>query len=181
MGDVRTLLTFEQFEQLPDEPGKCELLGGELIQLPPAKRKHNISGTRLFLWLNNLIVALHARGKAAGLGNTHFEMGYRLGPLTWLQPDVSITHAGQPEGDYYEGSPALAVEIASESNTPRKIARKVEAFLAHGALEVWVIYPDRREVSLHRPGAAVSTHSGRFTTDLLEGVEIDLNEILGSI
>ena len=34
---------------------------------------------------------------------------------------------------------------------------------------------------LHRPGDAVNTHSGRFTTDLLEGVEIDLDEILGSI
>src|ERR1019366_2578743 len=35
-----TLLSFEEFERLPDEPGKLELLDGELIQLPPAKRKH---------------------------------------------------------------------------------------------------------------------------------------------
>ena len=134
MGDVRTLLTFEQFEQLPDEPGKCELLGGELIQLPPAKRKHNRRSERLFRWLDSTIMDMHARGEAAGLGDPHHEEGYLLGPLTWLQPDVSITHAGQPEDDYFEGAPALAVEIVSESNTPRKIARKVEAFLAHGAI-----------------------------------------------
>ena len=178
MGDVRTLLTFEQFEQLPDEPGKCELLGGELIQMPPAIRKHNRRSEGLFLWLRDVIMKMHARGLATGLGNTHHEMGYRLGPLTWLQPDVSITHAGQIEGVYYEGAPALAVEIVSESNTPRKIARKVEALLANGALEVWVIYPDRREVLIHRRGG-VETHSGRFTTDLLPGIEIDLDGILG--
>jgi len=27
-----TLLSFEEFEQLPDEPGKVELLDGELIE-----------------------------------------------------------------------------------------------------------------------------------------------------
>ena len=35
-----TLLSFEEFEQLPDEPGKLEFLDGELIQLPPAKFNH---------------------------------------------------------------------------------------------------------------------------------------------
>lgn len=179
MGDVRTRLTFEQFEQLPDEPGKCELLEGELFQLPPAKSKHNKNSERLFLWLRALVMDLHARGYCANLGVAHIEMGYRLGPLTWLQPDVSITHAGQPEGDYYEGAPALAVEIVSESNTPRRIARKVAAFLGHGAVEVWVIYPDRREILIHRKNLPVLTHSGRFTTDLLPGVEIDLDAILG--
>ncbi|SPF34850.1 conserved hypothetical protein [Candidatus Sulfopaludibacter sp. SbA4] len=179
MGDVRTLLTFEQFEQLPDDPGKCELLEGELIELPPAKRKHNLRSERLFVLLLATMPELHRRGEAPNLGAPHIEMGYRLGPLTWLKPDVSITHAGQPEGDYYEGAPALAVEIVSESNTPRKIARKVEAFLAHGSLEVWVIYPDRRQLLLYRKGAAVTTHSGRFTSDLLPGVEIDLDALLG--
>ena len=179
MGDVRTLLTFEQFEQLPDDPGKCELLGGELIQLPPAKYKHNWRSERVFRWLDAAIVGLHARGEAARLGDPHIGMGYRLGPLTWLQPDISITHDGQPVGDYLEGAPALAVEIVSESNTPRRIARKVEAFLAHGAVEVWVIYPDRRELLVHRKGAGVATLSGRFTTDLLPGLEIDLDAILG--
>ena len=37
MGVSTSLLTFEEFEQLPDDPGKLELLDGELIRLPPAK------------------------------------------------------------------------------------------------------------------------------------------------
>ena len=39
-----SLMTFEEFERLPEpeQPGKCELLEGELIQLPPAKKKHNV-------------------------------------------------------------------------------------------------------------------------------------------
>jgi Uma2 family endonuclease len=41
MAGIRTLLTFEEFEQLPDRPGKDELLRGELIQMPPGKLRHN--------------------------------------------------------------------------------------------------------------------------------------------
>ena len=42
-----TLLTFEEFERLPDEPGKMELLDEEPIRLPPAKLKY----TRIIHWL----------------------------------------------------------------------------------------------------------------------------------
>ena len=41
MGTVKTLLTFEAFEQLPDQPGKQELVRGELIEMPP--RNTNIT------------------------------------------------------------------------------------------------------------------------------------------
>lgn len=44
MGAPRTSLSFEEFEQLPDQPGKRELLKGELIELPPAefRRQQNL-------------------------------------------------------------------------------------------------------------------------------------------
>jgi Uma2 family endonuclease len=43
--------TLLSFEQLPDEPGKVELLDGELIQLPPAKLKHMEVARRIHLLL----------------------------------------------------------------------------------------------------------------------------------
>jgi Uma2 family endonuclease len=47
MGTVKTLLTFEEFEQLPDQPGKRELVRGELIEMPPAESKHNRRAHRI--------------------------------------------------------------------------------------------------------------------------------------
>jgi len=35
MGATTTRLTFEEFERLPEQPGKRELLKGELIEVPP--------------------------------------------------------------------------------------------------------------------------------------------------
>ena len=48
MGTTTTLLTFEEFERLPDQPGKRELLEGELIELPPAELKHNRIAHRIY-------------------------------------------------------------------------------------------------------------------------------------
>src|SRR5437016_4394950 len=110
-------LTFEEFEHLPDQPGKLELLKGELIELPPAKRKHNKIAQWLFLRLFHSVTEAHGRGEAGELGEAHMEMGYKFPDGSWLQPDVSITYADQKAGDYYLGSPALAVEVVSESNS----------------------------------------------------------------
>lgn len=45
------LMTFEEFEQLPEMPGKQELVDGELITMPPPELSHVDVGKRLFLLL----------------------------------------------------------------------------------------------------------------------------------
>jgi Uma2 family endonuclease len=73
-------LTFDEFEQLPDEPGKCELLDGELIQSPSAPIAHKDIRHLLYETLRAVV----PRRKA------YMATGHKLGPQTWLQPDVSI-------------------------------------------------------------------------------------------
>ena len=54
MGATTVHLSFEQFEALPDTPGKQELLEGELIELPPcdyaARSDTRSSGGSTLLW-----------------------------------------------------------------------------------------------------------------------------------
>src|SRR5580700_1796964 len=94
MGTVKTLLTFEEFEQLPDQPGKRELVRGELIEMPPADYKHNDIADRICDSLKAALREAHARGEAVEIGRVFHEMGYLLPGAGWLQPDVSVTHAG---------------------------------------------------------------------------------------
>jgi Uma2 family endonuclease len=146
------LVTFEDLERLPDEPGKTELLDGELIQMPPAERRHSQLSKRLLLRLFPLVESLGADGGARGFGEVEIEMGYKIGnkPDSWLIPDVSIAHRNQAASDkYYEGAPLIAIEVMSESNTAGKIDRKIEKYLANGAQEVWVFYRETRRVLTH--------------------------------
>jgi Uma2 family endonuclease len=168
-----TLLSFEEFEQLPDEPGKVELLDGELIQLPPAKRKHMDVARRIHLLL---VRAVAKAETSANLGEVYFETGYKFSSRAWLQPDLSIPYRDQPEGDYFESAPALAVEVISESNTAEQMERKVNLYLINGSSEVWLVYPKTRCVWVYREGHAEQVKS-LLRSSLLPGLELDLSQL----
>jgi|ERR1035438_3829993 Uma2 family endonuclease len=168
-----TLLSFEEFERLPDEPGKVELLDGELIQLPPAKRKHMAVARRIYLLL---VRAVAEAGNSANLDEVYFETGYKFSSRAWLQPDVSIPHRDHPGGDYFESAPALAVEVISESNTAEQMDRKVNVYLTNGGVEVWLVYPKTRCVWVYREGHAEQV-KGVLRSSLLPGLELDLTQL----
>jgi Uma2 family endonuclease len=165
-----TLLSFEEFERLPDEPGKDELLNGEWFHLPPAFLHHMVIVHRLHALLSQL-VSLERR--------VFMETGYKIGSTNWVVPDVSVTHPDQPHGRYLEGAPELAVEVISESNTARQIDLKRKLYLQHGAVEVWVFYPDTESVWLYRPDYA-QEFAGELRSDLFPGVRIDLGKLFAA-
>ena len=171
MGVSTSLLTFEEFEQMPDEPGKLELLDGELIRLPPPKFNHMEIADHLCDLLKQ---ALAGPNRSPHLGRAYVEMGYKMGGTVWLRPDVSVLHAHQSRSGYLEGAPALAVEIISESNTAQEIDRKVKKYLSSGGIEVWVVYPKTLCVWVFRQGHA-EEFRGELRSELFPGLTIDFD------
>jgi Uma2 family endonuclease len=170
-------ITFEEFERLPDDPenpGKRELLDGEVVQLPPADLVHMSIAEDLQYILRR---HFETSGTPPNLGRVHIEMGYQLGDRSWFIPDVSIAHHDQAHGKYLEGAPALAVEVISESNRAEDIQQKVQIYLNGGSIEVWVIYPKTRSVMVHRPGIA-REFTDTLTSELLPGWSIELSSLL---
>ena len=173
MGATTRLWTFAEFEQLPDEPGKLELLDGELIRSPPSKTRNMIIAELLYEMLKG---ALIRPGVPSQLGHVHMEFGYKLGATAWLQPDVSIEFKGQTQNDYLEGAPALAVEVIGESNLADQMDRKVKKYLSNGAIEVWVVYPKTQCVWVFHQGYA-KEFCGQLSSDLFPGLTIDLDTL----
>ena len=180
MATTTTLLTFEEFEQLPDQPGKRELLEGELIELPLADTNHNEIAEEIFLQMNAALREAHARGQALELGKVHHEMGYKLASNAYVQPDVSITHAGQISVKYYGGAPAIAIEVVSPSNTAQALDIKTELYFQFGAREVWEVYPKTRHIVVHVAGSSQAvTVRDVVRTPLLPGFELNVQDVLG--
>lgn len=154
---TRTLVTFEQFEQFHDDGMKHELLKGEHIVVPPAKSRHSDIQHKLLHFLRPYV-------QQHQLGDVRIETGFKLSADSWLQPDVSFLRAAQMEGvdpeGYYEGAPALAIEVASDSNTAAQLDIKLEEYFSHGSEEVWVVYPKTRKVVVHFPGGTSKTIAG---------------------
>ena len=129
---VSTLLSEDEFLNLPEFAGKQELLDGELIQLPPARYSHSELSNRLVDTLRTVL----------DKSQVWIEMAYRLRPGRWLIPDVSVSWPDQPiDDEWFQRSPMLAIEIASRGNTGQELEQKTAAYLEGGASEVWVIYP----------------------------------------
>jgi Uma2 family endonuclease len=149
-------ITWQAFEQLPDGDGwHREVVEGELIVLPPPKSKHSEIARRA----NRTLSVCEDKG----LARVYMEAGYKLAddPATWIVPDVSVLRIERAQAthgdDYFVGSPELAIEVVSPSETARDLNRKIDALLAGGSLAVWVIYPDEKEVRVFIPGGTSYT------------------------
>ena len=176
MATTTHLLTWQEFEQLPDE--HAEILEGELITLPPPKSKHS----RLAFKIAVLLLPLQEKL----VGEASCEAGYKLSenPPSWIQPDASFlkmdrVRATKPDG-YYLGAPELAVEIGSPSETPKTLRRKVDLLLAAGGLAVWVVYPETRQIHVYLPDGTSSIrgiHDMLTLPELLPGWELPIAKI----
>jgi Uma2 family endonuclease len=137
---VATQLSEQEILALPDEPGKRELLDGELIAMPPADQDHNDIIKRLFKQLD-----------ATSHGSrVFFEAGFKLRTGRWLQPDISVIWPDQPRGRWFERAPMIAIEVISSGNSDEEIDRKVLAFLDDGAAEVWIVRPRTESLTVYR-------------------------------
>ena len=172
-------MTWQAFEQLPDGDGwHREIVEGELIVLPPPKSRH--SGVA-FAMAEALLPL-----KQRGIVKLYVEAGYKLSkdPPTWIQPDVSVLRSERARAtsgdDYFAGSPELAIEVVSPSETARDLNRKIDALLAGGSLAVWVIYPEEKEVRVFVPGGSSYTRRANETLtipELLPGWELPVAKL----
>jgi Uma2 family endonuclease len=175
---ARTLVTFEQFEQFPDDGMKHELVKGEHIVVPPPKSRH----TRIQQKIQDV---LRPFVREHGLGEVHIEAGFRLSSDSWLQPDVSFVQAAQIESDdpsgYYQGAPAVALEVVSDSNTAAQLDLKTELYFANGSNEVWVVYPKTKQVIVHLADGDIRTVAGgELRSELLPGWSVSVEALFAA-
>ena len=63
-------MTFKEFERLPDKPGKCELLRGEPIELPPNIVRNHCLGQDIFLALHYGVREATRELRGPGIGRS---------------------------------------------------------------------------------------------------------------
>jgi Uma2 family endonuclease len=148
MGTITRLLTFEQFEQLPEQEGiTYELDEGELLMEPSPALRHNLIRQRIAMHLMQFV-------ESHGLGVVVEEMDFRLGQDTVRNPDVAFItaeHLKKIDLDRspVDGAPALAIEVISPSNLAQDTAKKVQQYLSAGSQAVWLVYPALLLLEIH--------------------------------
>jgi Uma2 family endonuclease len=73
----------------------------------------------------------------------------------------------------YDAPPVLAVEVLSPSDTNEDVWEKVHTYLDAGVLRVWIVDPDLKTVTVHRPDAGpalFNIHQAIVNDEVLPGL-----------
>ncbi len=170
------LLTAEEFYELPEAPhgGKMELVCGRTVTHMPVARPHSRLALRIGSRLERFV-------DEHRLGEVGVEWGFvlRRNPDSVRGPDVHFVRSDRLSDDplspgFFEGSPDLAVEVVSQSDTDSELVGKVQQYLEAGTPRIWVVRPEYRTIEVHYPGVDPHTfHDGDTLTSADAGFEVE--------
>lgn len=143
MGATTTLVTVQEFLEMPESEGAVEeLVGGEIVSMPPAGQPHEVTKS-------NLIRVLTPWTLQNPAFRVFCEAGYQLDGFNCLLPDLSVDSRPIVPGSkgVFQGAPDIAIEVVSSERAAR-LEKKIRLYLAHGAKSVWTIYPQERLVRI---------------------------------
>ena len=154
----------------------CELVDGVLVEKPMGYDESRLAAELIYALVEFL--RRHNLGTAAGADGM-----MRL--LTGLVriPDVSFVsweHLPESYGPIPPIAPDLAVEVLSESNTPKEMERKLREYFEAGTQLVWYVDPRSRTVTVHSaPDHHVILDESQTLGggNVLPGLEIPLREL----
>lgn len=161
-----------------------ELVDGVLVEKAMGTTE-SLLATRISQWILN---DLDQRANDLGvvLGADGF---LRLRPRLVRIPDVSFISWDQiPSGEFPTEPiaslfPDLAVEVLSDSNTPREIKRKLEEYFEAGCRLAWIVNPETRTADVYT-AADQCTHLRSTQSldggDVLPGFKLPLKELFAS-
>ena len=138
------------FMALPDNGCHYEVVNGELIDMGNSGAKHGY----IAVILSSALFAVVMAQKLGALfdSSTAFKMknGNKRSPdISFFAKDRLQKLEDLPVG-FLDGSPDLAIEILSPTNTIEEIDDKLVEYFENGARLVWVINPSQHHVLVYR-------------------------------
>ena len=179
MATIQTM-TIEEFATI-SEPGRFDLINGEVLQMPPAGGEHGEVAGEIGRLIGNF-VAERQLGRCYAA-----ETGFILDAesQTVLAPDVAFVQKSKipPRSErrgFVPVVPDLVVEVVSPSNRVGDVNDKIAAYLDAGVQLVWLVEPVRRRVTAYTPDRTARLLIDGDTLDggdVLPGFSLPLAEI----
>lgn len=138
-------------------PGKIELdLWGRIL-MSPASNYHGVLQIRLGQRL------AHLGGQAIAEASVVTSIGLLVADVAWASAEFMRAHGTETP---FTRGPELCIEIASPSNSVKELGEKMAAYLAAGATEAWIVYPQSRRFAFFAKSGEME--SSGYSVDLTE-------------
>ena len=148
---------------------KEELIGGEIVQMPLASKRHNTAKN----WIGRILFRYLDANPGGGL-TAQIEAGFVVTEGDTFAPDVAVfrTERLAEEGRLIKGAPEIAIEVVSPTDTVGGIRRKIKVYLANGTSSVWIFY-EEGSIAVHTATGVRELDGDRTLEDpLLPGFSV---------
>lgn len=166
--------SIEEFLARPErEDGfREELIEGELVVSPNVKRGHSELVRRLY----RMLLPLEEHGFVVVTEFACFLAEASIESLP--NPDLGVLPVEQwnaiDSDKWLEQAPELTIEVASPGN--RRLARKAALYLEHGARQVWLVFPNSRNVLVYTADGEMRDAGQRDTVEF-HGVTVAVADL----
>lgn len=151
---IYTKAEFYEFVNAPDNADKTyELIGGEIVQKMPTFGRSSAVSARIMTHVGMYLL----KNPIAHL--TDAQGGYELDDAHNFAPDVGVILKSRlpelPADDFIRIAPDFVVEVVSQSdlkNPTERIEKKLKKYREVGVPLIWYVFPERKEVEVHKPG-----------------------------
>ncbi len=157
MGTPTTkLMTAEEFFDWANRPENwnrnCDLVRGEIVEMPrPGKRHGFVCGN-----IARILGIYTAQRKKGYVCTNDAGVVVERDPDTVRGPDImlfeDVTSYEELEIKFAQEPPLLAVEVLSPNDKPAEVQERIDQQLQFGTRLVWLVDPDKRNVTVYRPG-----------------------------
>ncbi len=174
----RSKLTYAEYERLPDDGQRHEVIDGEHHVNPAPGTYHQLLSSRL-------LVQLFDRVERAGRGLIfHAPVDLQLSESDIVQPDLVVVLEENRRivtPTKIEGVPDLVVEILSASSARTDRNLKKELYHRSGIPEYWVVDPEEHCIEQYLMAEAryelASVHTAEIVSRHIPVVRVDLGRV----
>ncbi len=143
-------VSYEEFLEISqNSEERYEYIDGEIYLLASPKTVHQIALTELFGVFYNWF-----EGKRCTPLVAPYNITLRRNPenINVVQPDLMVICDLEEKldaNDYYQGVPALLVEILSAGTQRKDLITKLDLYLSCGVSEYWIVNPLNKELAIY--------------------------------
>jgi Uma2 family endonuclease len=174
------LYTWHDIKNLPESPGRTEIVNGDLIMSPSPGGNHQRICTRLGARIEFFV-------EESGLGE-FFSSPFHtiLDTHVHYEPDLCFVSKARRDiikENYIDGPPELIIEVISESNRTHDTVVKFGHYEKYGVKEYWLVDQRDRLIAVHslhnnkyeRRGAFA--HGDAVQSEILKGLTLNPADI----
>ncbi len=175
-------VTYEEFLKISRESeNRYEYIDGQIYLLASPKVKHQ----KIIMALSSNFFSWFQGKNCIPLTSPLDVTLYKHDEPNVVQPDLLVIcdEENIEENDTYRGTPALIVEVLSESTRSKDIIKKLELYMSGGVDEYWVVNPFSEEVNIYsfkdREVENMLTYKKKekAQSSVFKGLEVNLKEV----